>query len=86
MSSDIVAKALQSLIREGRFLEGGEMAKSYTKLKIYYFCFPPPILSLNPALFTLSNFLQLLPSSKKYSNISNHKYRLHWKKKSHIPI
>lgn len=77
MSSDIVAKGLPSLICEGRFLKVGEMAKSYTKLRIYYFCFPLPILSLNPALFTLSNFLQLLPSSKKYSNISNHKYWLH---------
>lgn len=50
MSSDIVAKALQSLIHEGRFLEGGEMAKSYTKLRIYYFSAPPPNIISQPCI------------------------------------
>lgn len=43
MSSDIVAIAPQTLSHESRFLEGGEIAKSYTKLRIYYS--PPNIIS-----------------------------------------
>lgn len=77
MSSDIVAKALQSLIPEGRFLEGKKWLNHTPSSEFIIFVPPPSILSLNPALFTLSNFLQILASSKKYNNISNHKYRLH---------
>ena len=74
MSSDIVVKASQSLICEGRFLERGEMAISCTKLRIYFFilcCFP--VLFLNPAITPSSDFLpHLPPGENRYDKPEKH--------------